>query len=33
MAKPFKDTIDLDLQDSTEDWEAETQLAALMARD
>jgi hypothetical protein len=33
MAKPFKRTINLDLQDSTEDWEAETLLAALMARD
>jgi hypothetical protein len=33
MAKPFKGTINLDLQDSTEDREAETRLAALMARD
>ena len=33
MAKAFKGTIDLDLQDSTEDLGAETQLAALMARD
>jgi hypothetical protein len=33
MAKPFKGTIDLELQDSTEDWEAQTRQAALMARD
>jgi hypothetical protein len=33
MAKPFKRTIDFDLQDSTEDREAETRRAALMARD
>jgi len=33
MVKQFKGTINLDLQDSTEDWEAETRRAALMARD
>ena len=33
MAKPFKGTIKLDLQGSTEDLESETRLTALMARD
>jgi hypothetical protein len=33
MAKPFKGTINLDLQGSTEDWQAETRQAAFMARD
>ena len=33
MAKPFKGTINLDLQDATEDWETETRRAALMSRD
>lgn len=33
MAKPFKGTIKPDLQASTEDWESETRLTALMARD
>jgi hypothetical protein len=33
MAKPFKGTINLDLRDSTEDWEAETRVTTLMARD
>ena len=33
MTKPFKGTINLYLQDSTEDWETEIRRAALMARD